>query len=466
MGDRSLRSDMELLASWGLIDGTLTTWPIPNAELDQFASAPNLSDEPVFVQLAAKRVLDAAHGEAARAMSRGNVGARATNYTDVVRDFGVSAREKVSGVVGGTWTTSNFGGSLQVSSEPQDNNNSTQIGLDGSYFNFLVEGMQVYGGWVDKWYGPGWVSSLALSNNARPIPKIGLQRNNPTPFDISWAPWLSWIGPWQFDTFIGLLDGPRHDANTLLAGFRVSFKPAKFLEIGLGRTSELCGSNHGCSPLKDELEFNNQSNHPDSVNDEASIDIKYHLMLQGVEVTPYAQIMNESDGPFTHVGASYLAGTSLAGPFGDSGAQYRFTVEYADSVATVNLFDFGSKAYTAAYNSSKYPDGMRYKGRSLGFSLDSDSRLLSVTTSVIDSFNRTYRLALYRAAINHAPPQFVSFNVVSPEPVTISEIELGATSETIFGFTADATIRQQSARVYPGGGGKTSAELGLTYRFW
>ncbi len=39
-------------------------------------------------------------------------------------------------------------------------------------------------GAIDRWWGPGWEGSLILSNNARPVPSIGIDRNEARPF--SW----------------------------------------------------------------------------------------------------------------------------------------------------------------------------------------------------------------------------------------------------------------------------------------
>ncbi len=47
---------------------------------------------------------------------------------------------------------------------------------------------------MTHWWGPGWISALALSNNARPIPQIGISRIDTSPFKTKW---LSWMGPWQ-----------------------------------------------------------------------------------------------------------------------------------------------------------------------------------------------------------------------------------------------------------------------------
>jgi hypothetical protein len=468
VGDRTLRSDLEVLEAAGLIDAPLTTWPIPASVFEKLSHSSRwsqLPDQPLYVQEAAARVLRRLHSPEKNKNPRGEVWTRASTKPDVVRDFGTESREKFEGGVGVIEETSNFSGALRVSSEPRLDDREARLGFDGSYLNFLAGNWQLYGGWIEKWYGPGEVSSLTLSNNARPTPKIGLMRNDPHPFDVSWAPWLSYIGPWQFDTFLSILDGPATQSSVLLAGARLTIKPLPRLELGISRLSELCGSGHTCDPLRAEFNFEvDDAERHDNVNDQGTVDFKYAIPVFGQhQLTPYAQFMNEEIGPFTKAAVSHLFGSTLAGPVFDDGMQYRVSLEYTDSVARENWFDFGKKDYGAAYTSAKYPDGLRYRDRTLGFSLDSDSRLLSLVAALIDTNDRTYRFAFHRAQINQAPDPYQVYNIISGVPVTIDEFELGMTMH-LGPILVDTVVRDQDRRLYARES-KASAEVGLSYHF-
>lgn len=474
VGDRGLRSDIEILVARGLIDGPTTTWPLPAGQFERLSGDLLLANQPEYVQLAAKRVLARLLGEGQPQGLVPEAELRLTNSPNTVHDFGTTARDKATGSAGFVWDSDHFSAGLRVGSQPRLDNSDSQLALDGTYLSFLAGNWQLYGGLIDKWYGPGWTSSLTLSNNARPIPKFGLMRNNPHAFE---TPWLSWLGPWQFDTFVGVLNGPRIDTNTLLAALRLTLEPVRGLEIGIGRTSELCGKNHSCNPIKDEFHFSNSDSNPNPANDQATVDVKFTRSIGNVSVSPYAQLMNEDTGPFTHANTSYLFGTSLAGPFGHDGAQWRVTAEYTDTIATLNWFSFDKHNFGAAYNDVKYPDGMRYRGRSLGFSLDSDSRLFSLAGLLSSSSGWIYRLVYYRANVNTEqlaglvptvyPDQFynpVAFNAVSAKPVQFDEVEAGLTVP-LRPLTLDFAVRGQDNQVFPEGGGKFSAEVGVTYRF-
>src|SRR5947209_4674601 len=49
---------------------------------------------------------------------------------------------------------------------------------DGTYFSARLGGVLAYAGYLDHWWGPGQISALQLSNNARPMPQIGLERSS------------------------------------------------------------------------------------------------------------------------------------------------------------------------------------------------------------------------------------------------------------------------------------------------
>jgi hypothetical protein len=475
VGDRAVRSDLEILAGRGLIDGLVTTWPIPAGQMSRLSDDVLLAREPEYVRLAARRVLAKLIGEGQPRGLVPEVALRGTNHPDTIRDFGALARDKISGGVGLVLDTDRLSAGLRVNSEPRLANSGSRAAFDGSYLSALAGNWQIYGGAVDQWYGPGWTSSLILSNNARPLPKIGIMRNDPHAFE---TPWLSWIGPWQFNTFLGLLDGPRIDSNTILGGLRITFEPVRGLEVGLTRTSEICGKHHKCDPLS-EFHVTNTISNPSPVNDEAAFDIKYNGAFKLLQISPYLQIMNESTGPIAHSDSSYLAGLTLSGPLGEDGARWRWTAEYGDTIATYNVFSFSSPIYGAAYNDYKYVDGMRYRGRTLGFSLDSDSRLFSAAWLFTSAQGWVYRLTYYRANVGTSqiadpaaaiaqgahvyPSDPYLKNVVSAKPVQFDQVEAGI-SIPIGSFTIELDARGQDAQAYPETGGKMSGEIGLSYR--
>jgi hypothetical protein len=274
-----------------------------------------------------------------------------------------------------------------------------QVLGDGSYVAQKLGGAIVYAGLVHHWWGPGWISALSVSTNARPIPQIGIRQRCPTSIKM---PLLRWLGPWRAEFLIGVMNGPDRIAHNILYNtLRVTFAPVKGLEIGFTRTQMLCGSGHGCNPLKSYLSLRNDNGQGNNNNDQANIDLRYTSSIAGHPFEIYTQAMNEDTNPFVHGFSSHLVVASVWVPVARNTA--RIMAEYTSSIATRDIFSFGNVGYGVSYNNSAYPDGMRYRGRTLDFSLDSDSRLLTLQGAITDAKDRGYTLSLHRAHVSSAP---------------------------------------------------------------
>jgi hypothetical protein len=327
--------------------------------------------------------------------------------------------------------------------------------LDGSYIAQLVGNSIVYAGYMPHWWGPGWVSALSLSNNARPFPHVGIMRADTTGF--SW-PVLRWLGPWQLEAFVGVLDGPRVNRNTIYDAVRFSINPLPGLEIGVSRMDQMCGTGHICKPLADWIHFSNNSKNVNQINDEGLIDIHYTGKIGLVPFSIYAQEMNEVQSNPLPQSVSHLYGASIWSAFHDGIA--RVTLEWASSIPTYQLF-WGHTDHGFAYNSDQYIDGLRYRSRSLGFSLDSDSQLLALSASWQSPRGFDYRLTFYHAdvsnpLINSKRPYF--YNTVTAAPVRINLAE-GRLSFPLHQIMVDVAIRAQDDQPRPDRGFSAAAEI-------
>ncbi len=129
------------------------------------------------------------------------------------------------------------------------------------------------------------------------------------------------------------------------------------------------------------------------------IDVHYSGMAWGTAYEVYTQLMNEDfepDHAFGHqppVRRQRLATGSRHDAAAD-GRIHRQHRRRGTSSASATLYS------GFAYNNYDYVDGMRYRGRTLGFSLDSDSRLASLQASWIDNHDWTYTLTYHHAWIS------------------------------------------------------------------
>ena len=239
--------------------------------------------------------------------------------------------------------------------------------------------------------------------------------------------------------------------------------------IGLSRTTEICGENHPCKPL-DYFDPMNDPTHVNTTNDEATIDIKYGDAFADWAYEFYVQAMNEDTNPFVHSTSSRLAGATLWAPFDTAWGDVtgRLTVEYADSCATNDLWGEGNQ-HGGAYNNGSYVDGMRYRDRTVGFSLDSDSRLFSLVASVTDAKANSLSFTYHHAEISSAPLATMGYpwtNVVSKQPVIINIGEAHLTVPVEFSnyrAKIDLVGRVQDDQPWPKHGATAAIELALTF---
>lgn len=465
VGDAQLRSDIQLLAAAGVVDGITTHWPIPWAGLTRaLRDKVALAGQPASVRAAAMRVLAKADAQLSGHRLHASATADAASTPDVIRGFDGMGREKAQAQISAEMLFDTTAIRLSAGEQYSDRNGKRALFMpDGSYIAQKIGGAVVYAGYLTHWWGPGWISALQLSNNARPFPQIGIERLGTSAFE---TPWLSWIGPWQLEFFVGLLDGPRIARNTVYPGLRFTFNPLPGLEIGVSRTTEMCGTGHPCKPFAEYFHFKNSKTDLNRVNDQAAIDFHYSGMAWGTAYEIYTQIMNEDSNagnPLRNSTSSHLFGASVWLPV--AGTTARITAEYTDSIATKNIFSFGDVEHGAAYNNAQYPDGTRYRGRTLGFSLDSDSRLASLQTSWVDKRNWTYTFSVHHAWIStpENPGNGVGIgNVVTTAPVTVNLGEARITMPLRWA-TIDIAGRLQDDQPRPSHGFKASIEAALTF---
>jgi hypothetical protein len=454
VGDNQLRGDIELLAAAGVIDGITTHWPLPWQSIVKNLRDNSLAGQSASVRAAAARVLSRARAENSPGLSA-SLDIDAASKPGLVYGFDGMGRGEGQAQFILDYNSQSTAARLAIGGITQNyRGNTTKLMPDESYIAQKAGPLLLYGGYMSQWWGPGWVSALSLSNNARPMPKIGLER-----LDTSASTWpvLRWLGPWQAQFFVGLLDGPRQQRDTFYNGLRFTFNPAPGLEIGLARTEEFCGQGHACAPLRDYFSFTNDNTHTNKTNDEGVIDVKYSHTLGNIPFQVYMQLMNEDSSPITHSGTSHLFGTSIFIPTKTN--PVRLTAEYSDSVSTENIFSFGNYRYGFSYVNATFPDGMRYRGRTIGFSLDDDSRLMSLQGSWSDSGGRFYELSLHHANIgnSHSPP---NLNILASTPVTINLAEARVTLPFRW-MKLDLAGRLQDEQLPPHHGFAASFEAGL-----
>jgi hypothetical protein len=400
-GDRQLRQDVETLKAARLIRGPVNHWPLPWSQIEEGVRAAQSRPVAPHIAAAARR-LDRLIELAAQRRTV-EIRAAATNHPALIRGFGTAARERGDVAVQITRSL----GRLAISGgigwrEGQD---GRDIHIEPAQATLGLGNWVLYGGHVQKWWGAGQDGALHISNNARPFPKLGVQRLYPYPPEPRL---LRWIGPWRFDAFGGVMDDRRRDSDRPLQfGTAFSFEPLPGLEFNLHRLLWICGGTRAgenptlggvCtagSVVRGIIPLFPGVKPGDSL---AGIALSYSGMVGPVAVRLHYDVAGEDKDSFQQFDqVGQVGGATLTGPLGEAGATWQLGAEYANTVA--RFWFTGREVPGSFYNNFFYFDGKVYRGDAVGHAIDGDSTLLSVHGAITDSANRRWHASVRAADI-------------------------------------------------------------------
>jgi hypothetical protein len=377
-GNVGLRSDIQRLADAGILRGPVTTWPMSWPDIARDALA---ADE---------RGLDAATADALLRIQRLGRAASAPGYSGAgyrvsvahqpttLRDFDDTPREEGELALRASWLTDHLSLNLQGSyvTDPEDDKDFRP---DGSYIGVNVGNFMISGGFMERWWGPGWDNSLILSTNARPIPSLTLERNYTDPFK---SRLLSWLGPWRASIAVGEAESHGVEVpNVRFFAARANFRPRPWLEIGLTRTAQFCGGDRPCdwSTFTDMVFGDDNQVDDGSVsetqpgNQMAGYDVRLRSPWRALPLAFYTQWIGEDEAgglPSKFIGLFGLEGWGSS-PLG----AWRLRAEFTDTACN---FMREQPEFGCAYRNGIYPQGYAYRGRIIGSSMDNDSRMFTV----------------------------------------------------------------------------------------
>ena len=354
---------------------TLTQWPLPREAVQRALDTLPADLPPALA--AARDVVQAD----LRAHEQGRIVVTALRRQDALSGFGDDATpgrslQLRSVELDGPHLALQVGGRL----DPQADSGAAHATprLDESAVAADAFGWQAQAWAHRSWWGPGWQSSLPLGNNAPPLVGIGFQRAAVVPSE---SPWLSWLGPWNFDFFLARTEGepPGPGSNPLLSGARLTFRPFSHVELGLTRMVQFGGEGHAetLSRFIQAVEgsranvSNPEDYGKDSGNGLAGYDIRVRCPGQS-RCAAYGQFMGEDDKknlPYRFLG---LLGTEV---WGNDGV-VRMYFELAEIGCRTRWR--GPLEAGCAYRNYAYPGGYTASTRWLGASVGPDARLATI----------------------------------------------------------------------------------------
>lgn len=371
-GDARARYAVQKLADRGHLDRTTTTWPMMWSAIHSGVNTTSLDGDSratanAMAYLNFEKAFQASPGFLAELSVGG------TTEPPMIRGFQGGPRERGMASLDLEWQGEAWalGLSPTVAANPEDDE---AFRADGSYLAGTV-GNWVFGaGAIDRWWGPGWQSSLILSNNARPVPAVWLNRKDAHAPDASW---LQWIGPWQFTVFAGQLEAERAVTDAKLIGMRFTLRPIDGLDIGLSRAIMFGGEGRpeGASTIWNALigRDNGQLEENDPGNQLGSIDARYGFGIGHQSMGIYGQMMGEDEAGAFPARKSWLFGADWTTQLFANDQQW--FVEYANTLADDFL---GTAMPNITYDHSRYRSGYRHYGRSMAASFDGDAEAITL----------------------------------------------------------------------------------------
>lgn len=398
-GNERTRHHIQSLSDGGLIRTPTTGWPLMwsniKADLDRL-----VTQELTAGQLWSYHYLKHELRKAMRP-SHLSLSTQIGNEITAISDFSTDAQERYQASVAFDYTGDRVAYRTKVSyaHNPEDGHTYR---ADGSYLNYLVGNWAVGIGLIDRWWGPGWESSLILSHNARPLPSLYLQRNLAVPFE---TPLLSWLGPWQLTTFMSMLESARAVPDASVWGARVSFKPFKRLDIGLSRMAQWGGKGQSndidtfvdlilSKSDNDNSEGRNQAQ--EHANQLAGIDWRLGYGFSGVSGSIYGQFVSESDAAISPSNGVGMAGVELNSLLGE--IHMRLSLEAQNT--TASFYDEEKRQGNETYEHPLYQSGYRYYGRPIGASTDNDSESVTLRSQWYFRSGRNLNLSVGRHRLN------------------------------------------------------------------
>ena len=382
--DIFLRESIEHLADINVITTPTTTFPLMWSDIARDLKRTNaqlLDDNALNAFYYVRHQLQIAK------QSHKRVEINGANQDSRYTSFGDSYRDSMNIQVHTSFMTDSFA----VKFSPRYNNSPSdgdKVSYDESYAAVYLGNWVASIGMQDRWWGPGWDTSLSLTNNARPMPALALSRKSAEPFAI---PFTEHQIPWTVTSFMGVMDDDRVVDDTLLWGFRLNFRPAQNWEIGVTRLAQWAGEGRpkgldtfwnvlkgldncgGNGPSAEECAAGQEPG-----NQMAGYDIRWSTSLFEHPLALYFGAFAEDGdrkGGLSILGEERYQG-GIDTRLNVANRNWRVFLEWTDTYATCRDGNNGDGTSTIGdcyYEHHIYQTGMRYKGRTIGSLYENDT---------------------------------------------------------------------------------------------
>ncbi|KAB7895190.1 capsule assembly Wzi family protein [Rouxiella sp. S1S-2] len=410
--DNDLRSDLTWLADRGVIQLSLTTWPISQDAVEQALKKahPSYSSE----QLAIERVQERMRTLKSDARITGFA---STDKPGLPQGFAQTptANNKLSLAVNqsGEWwdvhLQGNWEGNEQIGSPSHINPNN-------SYGAVKIWDQWLSFGQTPQWWGPGYEGSLIRSDAARPLTGFMLQRDSQAA-PTTW--WLNWIGPWQYQISASQMSQYTSVPDTKIIGGRLSFSPWRSLELGASRILQWGGQgrpesfgNFWDGVIGNDNTTANDPNEPG--NQLAGFDFKYKLEpTLGIPISFYGQMIGEDESGKLPSANMYLGGIEGHHSWNKDAINWYLEAHDTRTNGSRTGYSYTHHIYKGGYYQQGYP---------LGDAMGGDGRLLAAKTELVTEDNQRWSVRVAYVKVN---PENEQINSAFPHADTLKGVQLG-----------------------------------------
>lgn len=243
-GDLRLRHAVQKIADLHLLPLPATTWPLAWSNLMELPSGatleglPDLDHPLAYLRFARDRSV---HGEARGEMA---ILLRTQPVSDSGGSAAGTARAAGEWHVRQGWVGERFALAIATQSvfptlDLGDLRDTQESFFTGTYLAAALGNWIVGIGAIDRWWGPGWESSLLLSTPVRPSPAVWVQTRNPFGSQPTTAGTTRSL-PWTLTLLVSETDpGPGNDAAApRLLGARGGLLPRPGMEVHLSHVQQ------------------------------------------------------------------------------------------------------------------------------------------------------------------------------------------------------------------------------------